>query len=167
MSADIKIEGLGVLFNRLDNITDPQKVRRAIGRCCAKVEGEAKEKAPKGTGELRNSISSRIEGDTGIVFTPLEYAPYVEYGTGLFAENGDGRKEVPWVYVEGNATSDRAKSKRVYTQAEAEKTAAYLRSKGLDAHITSGEKPHPFMRPALINNRHEIMRILKEELFND
>jgi len=52
------------------------------------VEAEAKKNAPKGTGELRRSITSRVEDDKGIVYTPLEYAPYVEYGTGLFAENG-------------------------------------------------------------------------------
>ncbi|WP_299043873.1 hypothetical protein [uncultured Campylobacter sp.] len=33
----------------------------------------------------------------GVVYTPLEYAPYVEYGTGLFAVEG-GRADVPWSY---------------------------------------------------------------------
>jgi HK97 gp10 family phage protein len=68
----------------------------------------------------------------------LEYAPYVEFGTGLFAENG-GRTDVPWCYQddEGNW------------------------------HTTSGMKPQPYMRPALEENRNEIINILKEAITND
>ena len=59
----------------------------------------------------------------------------VEYGTGLFAENG-GRKNVPWRYKddEGNW------------------------------HSTSGQHPQPYMRPALNENREEILRILKDAI---
>jgi HK97 gp10 family phage protein len=113
---------------------------RALGRACALVERKAKEKAPKGNGALRRSITSEItrEGDelVGTVFTPLEYAPYVEYGTGLFAEGGNGRKDVPWHYKD---------------------------DKG-EWHTTSGQKPQPYMRPALNESREEILRILKEAL---
>jgi hypothetical protein len=48
---------------------------------------------------LRQSITSTVKDLEGIVYTPLEYAPYVEYGTGLFAENG-GRTDVPWCYMD-------------------------------------------------------------------
>jgi HK97 gp10 family phage protein len=125
----------------LNDVFKKEELKRALGRSCALVEKSAKEKAPKGTGELRRSITSKIEEThnniEGVVFTPLEYAPYVEYGTGLFAENG-GRKDVPWHYKddEGNW------------------------------HTTSGQYPQPFMRPALTENREEILRILKEA-FND
>ena len=78
------------------------KVTEAMKKACALVEGEAKKNAPKGTGELRRSIESKVEVEgkevIGTIFTPLEYAPYVEYGTGLFAEGGNGRKDVPWNY---------------------------------------------------------------------
>jgi HK97 gp10 family phage protein len=99
-------------------------------------------KAPKGTGELRRSITSKVDeegGDlVGIVYTPLEYAPYVEYGTGLFAEEG-GRKDVPWHYQDDEG----------------------------EWHTTSGQHPQPFMRPALNENREQIIRILKEGMNND
>lgn len=128
----IELQGLDAILQRLE-ITDPQKLNQALGRACALVERAAKQKAPKDTGELRRSISSKIEDGVGIVFTPLEYAPYVEFGTGLFAENG-GRTNVPWNYQddEGNW------------------------------HSTSGQKPQPFMRPALDENREEIIRIIRE-----
>lgn len=136
MSADIKFEGLDEILEKLDKISSNANIEGALGTCCALVERSAKQKAPKDNGELRRSITSKVEGNEGIVFTPLEYAPYVEYGTGLFAEAGDGRKDVPWNYQddEGNW------------------------------HSTSGQKPQPFMRPALEENKDLILQILKEEL---
>ena len=125
----------------LNDLIDTPKLREAVGKACAVVERKAKEKAPKDTGALRRSITSKVETEgediVGTVFTPLEYAPYVEYGTGLFAESG-GRKDVPWSYQD---------------------------DKG-NWHSTSGQKPQPFMRPAFNESREEILRIIKEA-FND
>ena len=135
MSAEIKFEGLDEILYKLDKILSNANIEEALGTCCAIVEKSAKQKAPKDTGALRRSISSKVEDNQGIVFTPLEYAPYVEYGTGLFAESG-GRKDVPWNYQD-----DEGKW-----------------------HSTSGQKPQPFMRPALEENKQLIKQILKEEL---
>ena len=44
---------------------------------------------------------------------------------------------------------------------DAKKAVAALREKGLDAHYTYGQKPQPFMRPALDANRDRIVEILK------
>ena len=121
-------------------LLDEVALRNALGRALGVVERSAKQKAPKDTGELRRSITSEItkEGNelAGYVFTPLEYAPYVEYGTGKFAEGGKGRKDVPWHYKD---------------------------DKG-EWHTTSGQKPQPFMGPALRENREEVLRIIKEAL---
>lgn len=130
--ANVKVEGLDDVIAMLDVVTDVPNVQAALQKCCALVEREAKQNAPKDTGALRRSISSRVEGETGIVFTPLEYAPYVEFGTGLFAENG-GRSDVPWSYQD---------------------------DKG-EWHSTSGQHPQPFLRPALISNIPKIKTILK------
>lgn len=136
--SDIKVENVDSVIEALTGLIDDDSIHQALGKCCALVERSAKMKAPKGNGELRRSITSKVEGNVGIVFTPLEYAPYVEYGTGLFAEEG-GRKDVPWCYKddEGNW------------------------------HSTSGMKPQPFMRPALNENREQIKRILEGGLMND
>jgi HK97 gp10 family phage protein len=121
-------------------LLDELGLRRGLERACALVERKAKEKAPKDTGALRRSITSEIGYEAGemvgTVFTPLEYAPYVEYGTGLFAESGNGRKDVPWNYQD---------------------------DKG-EWHSTRGQHPQPFMRPALNESREEILRIIKEAL---
>lgn len=137
----IEFEGLKEVLDALEEPVSQERLTAALTRACLLVEREAKQKAPKGNGELRRSITSEVrqEGDevVGVVYTPLEYAPYVEYGTGLFAEEG-GRKDVPWCYQddEGNW------------------------------HSTSGMKPQPYMRPALDENREEILRILREGLLD-
>ena len=71
-----EIKGLDNLNEKLDSLLDRESIERALGKCCALVEHSAKQKAPKGNGDLRRSIKSKVEGDTGIVFTALEYAPY-------------------------------------------------------------------------------------------
>ena len=126
------------LLKRIDKMCSETNISAAIGKACALVEGEAKKKAPKDTGALRRSISSTVKGTEGVVFTPLEYAPYVEYGTGLFAEEG-GRKDVPWYYKDEEGKW----------------------------HRSSGQHPHPYMRPALNENREEILRLIKEGIIND
>ncbi len=139
MSNDISFDGLEDILERLEGLYDTSKQEAAINKACALVEAEAKKKAPKGNGELRRSITSKLDTDgtelIGVVYTPLEYAPYVEFGTGLFAEE-QGRKDVPWNYQD-----DKGKW-----------------------HSTSGMKPHPYMRPALHENREKIKRILMESL---
>ena len=137
----IEMRGLDNVLDSLDNLADTSGLIQTMGKACALVERSAKQKAPKDTGALRRSITSKVTGEgsdiVGTVYTPLEYAPYVEYGTGLFAEEG-GRQD-SWAYVD---------------------------DKG-EGHITSGQKPQPFMRPALDENRENIKRILKEGFSGD
>lgn len=138
----IEINGIDTILIRLQKFHDTENIVSAMGKSCASVERNARQKAPKKDGDLRRSIKSKVEDSNtevkGIIYTPLEYAPYVEYGTGLFAENG-GREDVPWRYKD-----DKGKW-----------------------HSTSGQEPQPFMRPALDENREEILRILKGALLND
>ena len=130
----IELENLGEVLNAIEELADVKDVEAALKKACLLVEASAKQKAPKGrTGELAQSIQSEVNGLRGEVFTPLEYAPYVEFGTGLFAEKG-GRSAVPWTYCD---------------------------EKG-DFYTTYGQHPQKFMRPALDENRAEIVRIIKE-----
>ena len=131
----IELEGLDEVLNELDKLDETVDLTQALGKACALVERTAKQLAPKDSGELRRSITSKVENNVGVVSTPLEYAPYVEFGTGLFAEGG-GRSDVPWCYQD---------------------------DKG-DWHSTSGQKPQHFMRPALNQNREKIIEILKEAM---
>lgn len=138
----IEIQGADELLAKFSKMEDGATIRKGMQQACVLVETSAKETAPIDSGALRRSIASRIEdgGATieGIVYTPLEYAPYVEYGTGLFAEGGNGRK-TPWAYRD-----DEGK-----------------------LHFTHGQHPHPYMRPALSDNRSQITQLLGEGITND
>lgn len=131
----IELQGLDEVLESLDSLVSEEELVNKMKRACALVERAARQNAPKGNGTLRNSITSKVDtmaGDViGTVYTPLEYAPYVEYGTGLFAEE-TGRKDVPWSYQDERG----------------------------EWHTTSGMPPQPFIRPALNTNREKIKEIL-------
>ena len=139
--SNIRVEGMDEVLARIQALAD-KDIEKSMQKACAIVERAAKQKAPKDTGALRRSITSQVETDdgvvTGIVFTPLEYAPYVEFGTGLFAEEG-GRVDVPWNYQDDEGIW----------------------------HSTSGQKPQPYLRPALKENREKIIKLLKEGVKHD
>ena len=79
---------------KLDNLANVS-ISEALEKACLVVENSAKMKAPVDSGNLRNSITHVVQGNEGIVGTNVEYAPDVEFGTGLFSSLGDGRKDVP------------------------------------------------------------------------
>lgn len=139
MDFDIKFEGLDKIIDKIEDFDDVHAMTSAMQDACNIVESAAKDKAPKDTGALRRSITSKVEvtGNSieGIVFTPLEYAPYVEYGAGIYAESGNGRK-TPWVYMD---------------------------DKG-NYHYTHGQHPQPYMRPALEENKDKIINMIKGAL---
>ena len=136
--SSIEIKGLDKILANIDGFT--AELDSKMDDATKFVENIAKQKAPKDTGRLIGSIESEVErqGDTitGIVFTPVEYAPYQEYGTGLFAVNGDGRK-TGWAY------EDKETGETVWTR---------------------GNRPHPFMGPALRENKDTILQFFKEGL---
>lgn len=137
--SEIKMEGLEEVLAHLEDLADVQWAEKGLQRASALVERAAKEKAPKDTGELRRSIASKVEELKGIVYSNLLYAPYVEYGTGLFAEGeGGGRQDVPWWYQDDEG----------------------------EWHKTSGMKPQPYMKPALEESREEVIRLIREALKN-
>ena len=164
MSNSVEIIGAEKILKVLGNFSDQKKLEMALGQACAIVEGAAKENAPKGDGHLRDSITFVVEGNKGIVFTPLEYAPYVEYGTGLFRE--ENPQAGYWIYVIDKEGSSKKAGKR-YSLEQAKRIVAIMRSKGLNAVYTQGQHPHPFLRPALEENREAILKILKEGITND
>lgn len=103
------------------------------------VQSDAKLLVPKDTTDLMGSIVKNVDNSTliGSVSTNSEYAVYVEFGTGRYAENGNGRK-TPWFYEDANGVG----------------------------HWTAGMRPQPYMRPALNNNKEKLIKIAKEEVKN-
>lgn len=138
---EIKLENIAEVEALLNKLADSENLISSINKAVLLVEAEAKKKCPVDDGQLRNSIQSKVtDKDSmvdGEIFTNVAYAPYVEFGTGLFAEKGNGRKD-PWKYQD---------------------------AKG-EWHTTIGNNPQPFLRPALYEKEKEILNIIKEGIIN-
>ena len=99
---------------------------------------------PAVTGNLRASITHDVETKTskvvGTVGSNLNYAPFVHQGTGIYAINGNGRKEVPWNYYD-------------------ERLGEWVSTKGIH--------PTPFLQMAIDSNRQTILDYFKGILSDD
>lgn len=76
--------------------------RRAMERCGMQAEGYAKDLCPVDTGAMRGAIAHKVEGGlTAYVGVNKKYAPYVEFGTGIYYSGG---RKTRWSYkdTEGN-----------------------------------------------------------------
>lgn len=74
-----------------------------VSKAALLVQGSAKNKAPVDSGALRQSIradKAKIQGEnvTATVSTNLEYAPYVEFGTGSRGQSTNTNTEVEVSY---------------------------------------------------------------------
>lgn len=115
----------------------------ALGACLEKVgelvEGEAKEKAPVDDGQLRASITHRVDeaAHEVAIGTNVDYGPYMEVGTGIYSTEGNGR-QTPWRYCDAAG----------------------------NWHTTSGNEAHPFLKPAVDENRARIVECFRGGLEN-
>lgn len=107
-----------------------------IGGAC---EEYAKINAPVDTSWLSQRITHIVDAGEMAVYigTNVEYAPYVELGTGIYATEGGGRQDA-WAYqdIHGNW------------------------------HRTHGQRPQPFLKPAAEEHLDEYRAIMKETLEN-
>lgn len=82
------IEGLDELLATLSGLGGNAKesCRKGLERGAKKIQKNAKYLVPTKTSHLKNSIKTKSQttqdGAEAQVFTNLEYAPYVEFGTG-------------------------------------------------------------------------------------
>lgn len=110
---------------------------RALERCGMQAEGYAKDLCPVDTGNLRNSISHRVDEDDQAAYigTNSEYGPYVELGTGKYVSGG---RPTPWVYQD---------------------------AKG-NWHRTHGQKAQPYLKPAVADHAQTYRNIIEDEMKN-
>jgi len=97
--------------------------------CDAIDEGLLRASINHATDENENEIRGRVG-------TNLEYAPYVHYGTGIYATDGNGRK-TGWLF-EGDSVKWRG------------------------VHFTKGQKPHPFLQSSMDKNRNKLESFFKD-----
>jgi len=111
---------------------------RALERCGMEAEGYAKDLVPVDTGNLRNSISHKVDDGEPAVYigSNTSYAPYVELATGIYAEGG---RPTPWVYQDANG----------------------------NWHWTRGNRAQPFLKPAVADHAQTYRNIIEDEMKND
>lgn len=132
------MEDFKIVIDNLENFINSgleNKIAEALEKACLLVETDAKKKCPVGDGQLRQSITHKvdIENMEGIIGTSVEYAPYVEIGTGIYSSEGTGRKTA-WMYKD-------------------EKSGEW--------HRTRGSKPKPYLQPAMEENKSKIQDLFK------
>lgn len=134
MSTEVEIKDNSELCKK----TLREAVRRGLEKIGLAAESYAKKLCPVDTGNLRNSITHKVDEKepAAYVGTNIEYAPYVELGTG--SENVAGGRPTPWVYQD---------------------------AKG-QWHYTRGNKAQPFLKPAAERHAAQYKRIMEEELKN-
>lgn len=112
-------------------------VEKALEECGLVAEGYAKKLAPVDTGNLRNSISHKVDTEEPAVYIGSNslYAAYQEFGTGIYTEGG---RDTPWVYQD---------------------------EKG-NWHWTRGNKAQPFLKPSVADHQKQYRQIIEQELKN-
>lgn len=120
-------------------------IRKPLLKVGNDIEAAAKENCngrfEHPTGDLKRSIRAELVGNNSVeIGSNLEYAVYVEHGTGIYAFDGQGRAPtpehpIPWTY--------RGSDGLFYT--------------------TSGVRPRPFLIPAFNSKKHNIIKYIKEE----
>ena len=134
----IQVDGIPELVERLGEVVSGDRLGRALGKSGQLVRDRARADCPVRTGHLRRSITVKVEGDSVQVGTPVEYASYVEYGTGRRGDPSVPHTDKPyWTYY-------------------SEEQGHFVR--------TSGQPPQPYLVPALKNSVNEIAEIFKEEI---
>lgn len=148
MSGNVTILGIDELITKLHNLgADTHRELTKAGTAgMMLIEAKIKKDAPKETGDYANSWNTRAttEGDTIVITTgtnkkaagsDMPLGVYLEYGTGIHAESGNGRK-TPWAYI--NASGELV--------------------------FTRGSQPHPHVRPAVDELGPKVPQVVADRL---
>lgn len=137
---DIQIDGLTELLKKLEHLGgDCEKaLSDGLNNGALHVQETAKRLAPYDTGKLRGSISIEEEKPLQIgIGTNVEYAPYVEFGTGTQGDPSVSHTtRESWTYMGSDG--------KFYT--------------------SHGQPPQPFLAPALEQEKENVAKEVKLSL---
>lgn len=146
----MSINGVDSLMKKLNALGgNANKVlETSIAKQTKLVQGEAKDLCPVDSGDLRKNIFTDVKSEnekiTGKIFTNIEYAPYVEFGTGKKGEASGG---------------DKYPGPLSYKQ---DKWRVNIPDVGV--RWIEGQPAQPFLYPALKNNEDLIKKNIKVDL---
>lgn len=146
-----------------DNSEEVLRILRGATMSAAEIVGGMWESNAKGlvsiprrlAPELRNSITHRVEDtDDGPVLSVgsnMEEAPYVELGTGR-------HYDPPPEWMENHATGGKGQAGLEYW--------VYFDELEGKFKIGTPQEPHPFLRPAMLDNIEQYKQVIRGELEN-
>ncbi len=127
-----------------------EQIPKALNLAGEVIKGEAKLNCPTDTSNTKNSINHKLTEDYQAVQVGVpsdgDLAFWLEFGTGIYAENGQGRKDGWWFVTDH-------KIKKM--------TPVYTTKDGKFVYFTHGMRPQPFLRPGLYNSKEAIKKIFK------
>ena len=117
-----------------------REVLNALEEASGELEAQVKKNTKVKTGKTKNSWTHKVDERKyeAYVGSNYENAIWEEFGTGIEALNGNGRKDVPWVY----------------------------RSEDGKWHRTSGKKPRRALQNAFNSMKNSIKSFFEERLSN-
>lgn len=134
------------LLSKLKNMAD-MDLKSTMVQATKVVHAQAKLLAPVDTGNLAGSIHMKVQEKgkkvEGKVYTNVQYAPYVEFGTG-----SKGNGTYPYT-IKGISLAYR------------NTTWVYTPDGGETFYRTRGQRAQPYMYPALKRNEKYIKKIFK------
>lgn len=163
MKAEINRSDINKALSRFERFNKKKRkqIEYVINEGALKVESSAKQNAPVDMGALRSSIKTGKFGELGReVFTNLEYAPYVEFGTKSKVDIPAGLESYALQFKGGKGSFDDL----------LQNIQGWARRKGLDEDLAyiiaikiakEGRKAQPYLFPAFEQHRPRIIRNLK------
>lgn len=129
-------------FGIIDNSADVKAafeaaMWNALAKCGFTAEGYAKKLCPVDTGNLRNSITHEVVEDENAVYIGTNNE-YAAYVCLGIGKYAEGGRPTPWVYQD---------------------------AKG-NWHYTHGQKPQPFLKPAVTDHTDKYREIIKDAFEN-
>lgn len=110
MSNDFKIN------INLDKVVDAinDVVENSLEEAISEVESQTKRNTKVKTGKTKTSWQHKVDKDKceAYVGSNYENAIWEEFGTGIYAQHGNGRKDVPWVYQDEKGRWHRTSGKK-------------------------------------------------------
>ena len=91
-----------------------QAVANALEEVGGEMEAQTKRNTKVNTGKTKASWTHAVDEANNVVYIGSNYenAIWEEFGTGIYAQNGNGRKDVPWTYQAPNGKFYRTKGKK-------------------------------------------------------
>jgi hypothetical protein len=133
MQNNIKIDiKLDKVCNALDGA-----IENALEEAIGELESQTKKNTKVKTGKTKASWQHKVDSKKSEAYVGSNYdnAIWEEFGTGIYAQHGNGRKDVPWVY----------------------------RDEQGKWHRTSGKKPRKALQRAFNSTKNSIESYFKEK----